>query len=105
MLYHNKMQTANNAAAPAAQEQGAEIDDSKPKADKIEASDSKAKDVSEYEAIQKELSASGVNGKVLAVAQGNNKTGYLALVKDGSNSGIVINGRRKKTVALSRVFL
>ena len=91
MLYHNKMQTANNAAAPAAQEQ--------------EASDSKAKDVSEYEAIQKDLSASGVNGKVLAVAQGNNKTGYLALVKDGSNSGIVINGRRKKTVALSRVFL
>lgn len=101
MLYHNKMQTANNAAAPAAQEQGAEIDDSKPKADKIEASDSKAKDVSEYEAIQKELSASGVNGKVLAVAPGDNKTGYLALVKDGSNSGIVINGRRKKTVALS----
>lgn len=97
MLYHNKMQTANNAAAPAAQEQGAEIDDSKPKADKIEASDSKAQDVSEYEAIQKE----GVNGKVLAVAPGDNKTGYLALVKDGSNSGIVINGRRKKTVALS----
>ena len=94
------MQTANNAAAPAAQEQGAEIDDSKPKADKIEASDSKAKDVSEYEAIQKELSASGVNGKVLAVAQGDNKTGYLALVKDGSNSGIVIQDKKNNRTAL-----
>lgn len=94
------MQTANNAAAPAAQEQGAEIDDSKPKADKIEASDSKAKDVSEYEAIQKELSASGINGKVLAVAPGDNKTGYLALVKDGSNSGIVIQDKKNNRTAL-----
>lgn len=94
------MQTANNAAAPAAQEQGAEIDDSKPKTDKIEASDSKAKDVSEYEAIQKELNASGVNGKVLAVAPGDNKTGYLALVKDGSNSGIVIQDKKNNRTAL-----
>ena len=99
-FYHNKMQTANNAAAPAAQEQGAEIDDSKPKADKIEASDSKAKDVSEYEAIQNELNASGVKGKVLAVAQGDNKTGYLALVKDGSNSGIVIQDKKNNRTAL-----
>lgn len=99
-FYHNKMQAANNVAAPAAQEQGAEIDDSKPKADKIEASDSKAKDVSEYEAIQKELSASGVNGKVLAVAPGDNKTGYLALVKDGSNSGIVIQDKKNNRTAL-----
>lgn len=99
-FYHNKMQTANNAAAPAAQEQGAEIDDSKPKADKIEASDSKAKDVSEYEAIQKELNASGVNGKVLAVAPGDNKTGYLALVRDGSNSGIVIQDKKNNRTAL-----
>lgn len=99
-FYHNKMQTANNAAAPAAQEQGAEIDDSKPKTDKIEASDSKAKDVSEYEAIQKELNASGVNGKVLAVAPGDNKTGYLALVKDGSNSGIVIQDKKNNRTAL-----
>ena len=99
-FYHNKMQTANNAAAPAAQEQGAEIDDSKPKTDKIEASDSKAKDVSEYEAIQNELNASGVKGKVLAVAQGDNKTGYLALVKDGSNSGIVIQDKKNNRTAL-----
>lgn len=99
-FYHNKMQTANNAAAPAAQEQGAEIDDSKPKTDKIEASDSKAKDVSEYEAIQNELNASGVKGKVLAVAPGDNKTGYLALVKDGSNSGIVIQDKKNNRTAL-----
>lgn len=99
-FYHNKMQAANNAAAPAAQEQGAEIDDSKPKTDKIEASDSKAKDVSEYEAIQNELNASGVKGKVLAVAPGDNKTGYLALVKDGSNSGIVIQDKKNNRTAL-----
>ena len=99
-FYHNKMQAANNAVAPAAQEQGAEIDDSKPKTDKIEASDSKAKDVSEYEAIQKDLNASGVKGKVLAVAPGDNKTGYLALVKDGSNSGIVIQDKKNNRTAL-----
>ena len=94
------MQTANNAAAPAAQEQGAEIDDSKPKADKIEASDSKAKDVSEYEAIQKDLSASGVKGKVLASTPGDNKAGYLSLVQDGNNSNIVIRDKKNNRTAL-----
>ena len=99
-FYQNKMQAANNAAVPTAQEQGAEIDDSKPKADKIEASDSKAKDVSEYEAIQKDLNASGVNGKVLAVAQGDNKAGYLSLVQDGNNSNIVIRDKKNNRTAL-----
>lgn len=99
-FYHNKMQTANNAAAPAAQEQGAEIDDSKPKADKIEASDSKAKDVSEYEAIQKDLNASGVKGKVLASTPGDNKAGYLSLVQDGNNSNIVIRDKKNNRTAL-----
>lgn len=100
-FYHNKMQTANNnAAAPAAQEQGAEINDSKPKDDKIEASDSKAKDVSEYEALQKDLNASGVKGKVLASTPGDNNAGYLSLVQDGNNSNIVIRDKKNNRTAL-----
>ena len=78
----------------------AEIDDSKPKADKIEASDSKAKDVSEYEALQKELNASGVKGKVLASTPGDNKAGYLSLVQDGNNSNIVIRDKKNNRTAL-----
>ena len=51
-FYHNKMQSANNAA-PTAQEQSAENTDNKPTENKIEENTAKSKESSEYEAIQK----------------------------------------------------
>lgn len=98
-FYHNKIQAANNAA-PAAQEQDAENTDNKLMEDKIAASDLKAKEVSEYETLQKELNANGVKGKVLASTQEDNKTGYLSLVQDGSNSNMVIRDKKNNRTAL-----